>query len=476
MELARIDASIEAWAEHTFGKAELRDKRRVGRLVKMAQQVAKKPAGNVTKVFTTSADREAAYRFVENTDVDPEAIVKSMRFAVMERCSNEPFVFLAIDGSSVTLADHFRKKDYGSIGPRKLGARGLKVMAALAISSEGTPIGLTSLQMWSRGEKNKVHHNKRTLAEKETRFAAEAVVATAKAFDENQPSCRVWFQLDRENDGEQMLGTNSSTTHLYTVRANANRRIHTENGKAQYVRDVIAQKKTHQGTFTLEIPAGHKRSARTAMISIRAAKVTLSLRDQRTERRRPFDTHAVYAFESSYVPDGEERIDWLLYTNHPIETNEDLALILFGYTQRWRIEDFFRAWKTTGCNVEETQLHSAHSVRIWGTMLAAKAARIERLKHLSRTQPSLPASVELTELEIEVLLMLKKSQKKRTEQILDKMPTIEEAVRWVADLGGYTGKSSGGPPGSVVIRRGLETLRISAEAVKLMRSSEKRCD
>jgi Transposase DNA-binding/Transposase Tn5 dimerisation domain len=474
MELSMIDASIEAWAEHTFGKAELRDKRRTRRLVKMAQQIATKPAGNVTNVFTTSADREAAYRFVENTDVDPEAIVKGMRFAVVERCSNEPFVFVAIDGSSVTLADHFRKKDYGSIGPRKLGARGLKVMAALAVSSEGTPIGLTSLQMWSRGEKNKVHRNKRALAEKETKFAAEAAVATAKGFDEKQSSCRVWFQVDREHDAEQLLETYSSTNHLYTVRAKANRRIKTENGKTQYVRDVIAQKKTHQGTFTLDIPAGHKRSARTAMMSVRAAKVTLLLRDQRTERIREFETHVVYAFESSYVPEGEQRLEWLLYTNHPIETNEDLALILFGYTQRWRVEDFFRAWKTTGCHVEEAQLHSAHSIRIWGTMLAATAARIERLKHLSRTQPNLPASVEFTEFELEALVMLKKARKKRTEQIPEGVPTIEEAVRWVAELGGYTGKSSGGPPGSVVIRRGLEPLRIAAEVVKLMRSSEKK--
>jgi hypothetical protein len=474
MELSTIDGSAEVWAEHTFGKAVLGDKRRVARLVKMAQQVAKKPAGNVTKVYSTPADREAAYRFVENHDVEPEAIVKSMGFAVMEQCSNEPFVFVPMDGSSLTLADHFCKKDYGSIGPRKRGARGLKVMAALAVSSEGTPIGLTALQMWSRGAKNKVHHNKRALAEKETKFAVEAAVATVKVFDENQSSCRVWFQLDREHDAEQLLEPYSSTNHLYTVRANANRRIHTENGKAQYVRDVIAQKKTHQGTFPLKIPAGHKRSARTARMSVRAAKVTLSLRDQRTERRRPFDTHALYVFESSCVPNGEERIEWLLYTNHAIETSEDLALIIFGYTQRWRIEDFFRAWKTTGCNVEETQLHSAHSVKIWGTMLAATAARIERLKHLSRTQPSLPASVEFTEFELEALLMLKKARKKRTEQIPEGIPTIEEGVRWVAELGGYTGKSSGGPPGSVVIRRGLEQLRLAAEVVKLMRSSEKK--
>jgi hypothetical protein len=35
------------------------------------------------------------------------------------------------------------------------------------------------------------------------------------------------------------------------------------------------------------------------------------------------------------------------------------------------------------------------------------------------------------------------------------VPTIGLAARWIADLGGYTGRSSGDPPGSIVIRRGL---------------------
>ena len=40
---------------------------------------------------------------------------------------------------------------------------------------------------------------------------------------------------------------------------------------------------------------------------------------------------------------------------------------------------------------------------------------------------------------------------------------VGEAVRWMADIGGYTGpKSSGGPPGSVVIRRAFERILIVA--------------
>ena len=48
--------------------------------------------------------------------------------------------------------------------------------------------------------------------------------------------------------------------------------------------------------------------------------------------------------------------------------------------------------------------------------------------------------------------------------------TLGEAVGWLARLGGYTGAASGGPPGTITLSRGLETLAI---AVKTIRGIEK---
>ena len=72
-----------------------------------------------------------------------------------------------------------------------------------------------------------------------------------------------------------------------------------------------------------------------------------------------------------------------------------------------------------------------------------------------------------------MLLVLKRLDKKRTETVPDAIPTIAQAVRWIADLGGYTGKSSGGPPGSITIGRGLERLRYGVKAVLAMRAASK---
>jgi len=77
--------------------------------------------------------------------------------------------------------------------------------------------------------------------------------------------------------------------------------------------------------------------------------------------------------------------------------------------------------------------------------------RIERLKYLARTQPDAKPSSEFSTVELAALVPL-------SEPRLRKQPmlTLADVVHRIALIGGYTGaKSSGGPPGSVVIARGL---------------------
>jgi hypothetical protein len=108
----------------------------------------------------------------------------------------------------------------------------------------------------------------------------------------------------------------------------------------------------------------------------------------------------------------------------------------------------------------------------WATILAAVAARIERLKRLARTEPEAPASVELTPIEVRALVLLKRRYRNATERICDD-PSIQQAVFWIAQLGGYIGKSSGGPPGALTIRRGLDRLDAAAALLIALEDEKK---
>ena len=73
-----MDNSDCRWAEQTFGGANLGDHRRTRRLVKMAGALAARPGGTVTSTMGSSAQREGAFRLVENEQICPEALTDAM--------------------------------------------------------------------------------------------------------------------------------------------------------------------------------------------------------------------------------------------------------------------------------------------------------------------------------------------------------------------------------------------------------------
>jgi hypothetical protein len=206
-------------------------------------------------------------------------------------------------------------------------------------------------------------------------------------------------------------------------------------------------------------------------VAVRSTRIFLSLRNPWDKQRPYLPVNAVLVCEER--PAGLDRIEWLLLTNHPVARFDEAHQVVQGYMQRWRIEDFHKTWKTGACNVEHTQLRESERVIRWATLLSAVAARVERLKHLSRTEPDMPASVEFLDHEIEALVLLHTRRKKRNEIVPDQ-PTIGQATLWIAQLGGYTGKSSGGPPGAITLARGLERLQPAAELLQIMKGSKMR--
>lgn len=203
-----------------------------------------------------------------------------------------------------------------------------------------------------------------------------------------------------------------------------------------------------------------------------AAQVWWRRPRERTEKLRHRDSRKVSEKETAFLETGHHKpIEWLLLTNRAIETFEQVQEVVKGYTIRWRIEEFHKTWKSGMCNVESTPLHSSERAIKWATILSAVAVRVERLKYLARAHPDALASEELASHEIEALALLRGEQRKKSKALARRL-SIAEAVLWLAQLGGYTGRSSGGPPGSITIARGLERLQTAAEL--LLRLEEKR--
>jgi len=421
------------WAREEFGSAKLGNALRTRRLVRMAARMADSPSGLVTGVFRTVAERVGAYRWLENDRISLKQVIASSAQASIGRAAGASWMFVPVDGSSLTMADPSGRRKLGSVGSYRQRGRGLKTMTSIGVDLDGTPLGLLDLQWWVRQEVpgRKQRRDRRPLEDKETRYWLQSVQAVEAAT--GQGGVRSWFQLDREGDFHGMLRWMDETTiSRATVRAAANRR--TATGEARYLWDALLDRAAG-GSYGLDVAAGPKRPARRAHMVVRWAPVRLALRDRRSgsgARRTPVDLWAVLALETGTVPPGEKPIQWLLLTNAPVTDFYAAVEVLFGYAQRWRIEEFHRAWKTE-CGVEHSQLHDVPHIQLWATLLAAVAMRIERLKYLARHQPDIPASVEFSRDEIDAVIVLRQPPGYHRGDT----PTIAQTVRWVADLGGY---------------------------------------
>jgi hypothetical protein len=452
------------WAEEEFGSADLGDRRRNQRLVEMAREVAERPGGKVTSVFRGSAAREGAFRLVENDAVDPQAIARASYEATARRCDQHPYVFVAVDGSSLNITDEGLSKGTGVVGARKVGARGFQVMTALAVGPDGTPLGLCGQEFWSRVErstrKKRGGRDKRPVEEKETVHWLRVMNQVREVF---RPGIgpMPWFQLDRGGDAWPVILDGLEPGQLFTVRAVHDRRLRLESADVadrRYLRETL-ENEVVVARQELDLPATGGRRARRATIEIRARQVTLDFLIG-SKRRTFASLWALLARESSKtVPSGEKPIEWLLLTSRPVSSPSEAQLVLFGYSQRWRIEEFHRLWKSGACHVEDTQLRDRDHIIRWATILAAVAVRILRMTYLSRKTPDIPATAEFSAAEIKAIILARRPAKPPT------VPSIALVVGWLADLGGYTGKSSGGPPGPIVLARGLQSIQLLAEVV-----------
>jgi hypothetical protein len=462
----RMEAA-RSWAAAEFGDVEIGDARLGYRVVRMAARVAEAPNGVVAKVFESASERQAAYDLLGNSRVRSEAIVDAAGRATARRCKDARVVFLVADGTSASLADPSKTKELGSIGKRRFPTRGVKIASIYAVDDRGVPMGTVGLSVWARGPKREGSRFERR-RDGQTEMVERWLPTLQKAAETTsaETAARLWIVVDREGDNARLL-REAAALGTFTVRAAQNRRVEVRGRPRKLFGAVAAGKRFAPRHVALAATSARK--ARNAILEVRAVTVTLLLPLHDSANHRDELTVNVVQLRERR----RDGLSWTLLTNAPIATEQDIEQVIASYRARWRIEEFHRTWKAGGCDLEATQLRSREAITKWATILAAVAARAERLKYLSRTNPDAPATTELSEIEILALITAKRRIKTSVEIIPDAVPTIGVATRWIAELGCWTGqyRKNYPHPGTMVIARGLEKLASFTEAVAAVLAS-----
>jgi hypothetical protein len=468
-----MDATTaQAWAELEFGRATLGDARRTKRLVEVAAAVATQPSGTVTGTFRRTAEREGAYRLLEKQSHRAPQVEAASGVAALARARDYPYVLVPEDGTSVNLGyAPTPTGGFGRVGPKGGKAQGLTVMNAVVLSPGGTPLGVAAQDYWARDSEERTSSGKtrceqlsRPFEDKETLHWLTCAERSLQRAHEAGFEGALWFQMDRGGDFSHALlwAASQPLEKVWTtIRAAYNRNTLEDAGLGKLWGEVQAS--PCLGIQQVDVPARQGKPARLAQLEVRAVPVAIKLRRRIVGTDVPVPFYAVYAREVGYVPKGGERLEWMLLSTCPRRGWSGARRVLRAYTHRWRLEEIHKTWKSGSMAVEDSQLESAKAFELWARILFAAAVRAERLKRLARESPNLPAEAEFSKTELDAM-----------ELLMDKDPrypgrdglTLGQAVECVAFLGGYTSrKSSGGPPGTITIRRGLERLLLAAEVL-----------
>ena len=477
--------SPAAWSKDEYGSADLGDERLESRLLLVATGLAERPGGKLTQVYEQDAERHGAYRFVENPRVSVAELERARGEACARRMSDSAVSIVTVDQTSIKLPEQRKTHNFGSVGTRSSGARGVQVMTALALDVDGVPLGVLYQDRWLRnevptpprrsGRKGK-RKDKRKAEERESYAWLRVLDGAHAQLQQHAPGARPWYQLDQGADFWRVFAWAHEHQGLLTARVGHERVIF--NGKYRsYLHPWIeAQHVAYR--YDLELPerTGQKeREARTAHLSVRFGTTKVCFRTTKT--RETTIVLSAVAVTEPRPPSGAKPIDWLLLTTYPVHNAQDAELVIRNYTFRWRAEEFHRTLKTGACNIEDSELQTFENFSRFLVLESSVAAQIERIRLLSRTQPDAPATVAYSREEIDLMIRLREqhSARKKPGYRPSQTPPLSLMTLWVALLGGYQPSPTRGPPGVIVLARGLKLLEAAVLGARAVRAPAAGC-
>lgn len=443
--------SEEGWAAEEFAGVELGDKRLHDRLIVLAEQRAKRPNASIAQSSESAAGMEAAYRFFDNEAVGAEEILTGHYQASIQR-AREVRVVLAVQDTTILDYSH-HPATHGLGYLNDLEHQGMLCHATLLVTPERVPLGLIDQQMLLRDaaefQIDKEQRKQLPIAAKESWKWMVGLAASLRA-QQQMPNTQVICVGDSKSDVYDVFLQAQANQQALLVRAAQDRNV---DGAGKHLWAQL-QGQALAGQVQMRVPRqGGGKKVRMATLEVRFAAVTLLPPLARAKEKLPSIAVWGVLAQEMHAPAGAEALEWLLLTTLPVTNFGEAQEILGYYTGRWVIETYHKVLKS-GCRVEERQFADGDNLQRYLALDAVVAWRVLYLTMLSRELPDLPCTAFFEPEEWQALYCFTFQVKQAPQTV----PSLRDATRWLAQLGGYLGRKSDGPPGPMTIWRGLYRL------------------
>jgi len=438
---------------------DLGDKRLNERSRLIIEALGADPQASCNAALDGWSDTLAAYRFFDNKSIQPDDILNPHVDATRRRMQEHPVVLVTQDTTELDYSDH-PPADARCLN--KENRNGLYDHTHLAVTPSGLSLGVVGVEYFDRDEDGLGESKERStlpIEEKESfRWLTGYRLACELARDCKET--QIVSVADREADlydifmESEKQAKESARSADFIIRAKFPRSIPERDPDAgphayKKVRDQVSRSEL-RATRTITLARTPKRAAREATLETRAIQVTVKPPHERS--RLPPVTYNVVLVEEVDGPGDGTDVSWLLITSLPIDTLDEIQLVIDYYVARWTIEVFFRVFKT-GCGVEKIQLETLARLKNCLAFYKIIAWRIMYLTHLNRDCPTLPCDTVFDDCEWKSVWRVVKKQ-----DLPETPPSLSDFMSLLTQLGGYNNRKTESPPGPQPVWIGIRRM------------------
>ena len=413
--------------------------------------------------------------FFQNDKFSESNLLRPHIVNTARRCKQYNYVLIAQDTSVLGYSHHPKTKGLGSIGghPKPVNkAHGLYMHTALAMTSKGMPLGLLSNQMWSREKTKGRKIKKRTdhLIHTENKESYKWINALEESLESLNAEVNAITICDRECDIFDFYLSSIDLQTNVIVRSKEDRAVGTRENPLRLSKK-LSKTNPYTQRIKIKVPIeqeGKKNNRkatkyRDAQLELKSIPITLTPSRKQTQIvKEKVNLFAVEAREID-PPQGLEKAHWILLTTIPIESFNEALLVVNFYSKRWRIENYFRILKS-GCTVEKCRLGECDRLKKYIMLFSIIAWRIFWMTFIGRMSPKESSDKVLTSNEWKSLFCYFNKESR----LPHKPPPINQAIIWLARLGGFLARKNDGDPGPTCLWRGWSRLQDMAIMREIM--------
>ena len=428
---------------HQFGPGDIRTSARGAELFEQIVTLGTL----VLKVLGEGRAREVAFgRYLSSPFVTTQGIVEALGAKTGAACAGRRVV-AAQDTTEVSFASSAAgRRGLGPGGDGK--SPGYFIHAVVAVDAdEEALLGVVGARIWTRGPERVAPRAARPLADKESRRWGEGAQIAAEQLSE---AAQVIVVGDQEADIWSCFADRPAGVELL-VRARHDRAL-ADGGK---LFEAVATWPVQTRRLVAVAPRGPGDKGRVAQVDIRSRTVRVA-RPALAEPDAPafLDLGLVEVIEPN-PPQGIKPLTWRLMTTLLVDGPEAAREVVRLYRLRWRIEEVFRALKSDGLRLEETQVRDPLRLFRLSALALGAAVRIIQLVD-ARDGGCRPMSDVLDPRFTKAVEIISRSREGATER--QKNPHPESSLAWIswviARYGGWN--CYGKPPGPKTMARGWD--------------------